>query len=100
MQFNEHQNRLWRIMINLIEDFRKGKISYTALVYGLEGALDAGEFKDRIMIDQWYDYWTPLEILSATKSDTTTIEEIGEDLSAMDFFLKSKYDFNFHENEE
>lgn len=45
MQFKEHQNRLWRAMINLIEDFRKGSIQYTNLVYGLESALDAGEFR-------------------------------------------------------
>jgi hypothetical protein len=99
MQFKEHQNRLWRAMINLIEDFRKGSIQYTNLVYGLESALDAGEFKDKGMVDQWYDYWTPLEILSATKSDNTTIEDIGEDLLEMELFLKRKLDFPFQGEE-
>jgi hypothetical protein len=100
MQFNEHQNRLWRTMINLIEDFRKGQISYTNLVYRLEGALDAGEFKDRVMIDKWYDYWTPLEILSATKHDSTRIEDINEDLSEMEIFLKRQSGFSNQEDEE
>ncbi len=47
MKFNETQSRLWANMINVIEDFRKGNINYYDLVYELEGALDAGEFKDK-----------------------------------------------------
>jgi hypothetical protein len=90
MKFNEHQKSLWHKMINLIEDFRKSKIQYTNLVYGLEGALYAGEFKDKIIVDQWYEFWTPLEIFSATKSNNTTILDIDEDLSKMEVFLKNK----------
>jgi len=88
MQFNEYQNRLWHNMITLIENFRKGKIQYSNLVYGLEGAFDAGEFENEIFVKQWYDYWTPLEILSATKGDDTTLEDLGENLSAMEIFLE------------
>jgi len=80
-------------MISTIEDFRKGKIQYTDAVSKLAGALDAGEFKSETLVRQWYDYWTPLEILNATKGDGTTIEDIGEDLSAMEMFLKSRYNF-------
>lgn len=100
MQFNEHQSRLWRDMIIAIEDFRKGKIQYSALVYRLEGSIDAGEFKNEILVGQWYDYWTPLEILSATKGDSTTTEDADKYLLAMELFLKSRIDFCNQENGE
>jgi hypothetical protein len=89
MIFNKQQDKLWLTMISLIGDFRKGDIQYSALVYGLEGALDVGEFKNKTLVEQWYDYWTPLEILSATKGDNTTIEDADKYLSAMEMFLKS-----------
>ncbi len=46
MTFSEQQLRLWHTMISIIEDFRKGESQYCDLVYELEGALDAGNFKD------------------------------------------------------
>ncbi|MCB0573940.1 MAG: hypothetical protein KDC61_05165 [Saprospiraceae bacterium] len=93
MQFNEHQNRLCYDMIGMIEDYRKGKTQYTALVYGLEGALDAGEFNNKVLVEQWYNYWTPLEILSATKGDSATTDDVDKYLSAMDFFLRNQPGF-------
>jgi Immunity protein 26 len=89
MLFNEQQSRLWCNMISSIEDFRKGRIQYSTLVYGLEGTLDAGEFKDENIVEQWYDYWTPLEILSATKGDSVTVKDVERYLSVMETFLKS-----------
>ena len=100
MQFNEHQNRLWRNMISVIEDFRKGKIQYSDTVSKLEGALDAGEFKNETLIGQWYDYWTPLEILNATKGDSTTIEDADKYLLAMELFLNNQTGFCNQEDEE
>ena len=44
MQLSEHQQRLWCNMVSAIEDFRKGKIQYTTLVYELESSLDAAQF--------------------------------------------------------
>lgn len=95
MEFNEHQNRVWYNMITSIEDFRNGKISYTTLVYGLEGSLDAGWGKEEALVVEWYDYWTPLEILSATRGDNTTIEDADKYLLEMEMFLKSQSDFHF-----
>ena len=89
MKFNEHQSRLWGKMIRFIEDFRKEQIQYSRLVCGLEGALDAGEFKDQNLVLQWYDYWTPLEILYATKGNNVLLEEVNEFLKSMESFLKS-----------
>jgi hypothetical protein len=89
MLFNKQQSKLWYSMISTIEDFRNEKIQYSTLVYGLEGALDAGEFENKTIVEQWYDYWTPLEILSATKGDSVTIEDVDKYLSAMETFLRS-----------
>ena len=89
MHFNENQTRLWVNMINLVEDFRFGKIRYSDMVYGLEGALDAGEFEDEYLIKQWYKFWLPLEIMSATPSDRTELKDVSESLSEMDLFLRN-----------
>ena len=78
-------------MLKSIEDFRKGKLQYYDLVYGLEGALDAGEFRDKNLIEQWYNFWTPLEILSAQKGNSVIIEEVNKYLLAMEAFLRSKF---------
>lgn len=78
-------------MISIIADFRNEKIQYSSLVYGLEGALDAGEFKCDALIKEWYDYWTPLEILSATKGNDTTIEDTRDYLFQMEEFLMKNY---------
>jgi hypothetical protein len=52
-----------------------------------------------LVIEQWYNLWTPLEILSATKSDSTTVEDADKYLLEMETFLKSKSDFRFQEEE-
>ncbi|HFD32193.1 MAG TPA: hypothetical protein ENJ28_05740 [Gammaproteobacteria bacterium] len=66
---NEHQKRLLKQMINLINQYRKGQVKYSNFVGELEGALDAGEFKDNEMIEKWYDLWTNLEIMNALKGN-------------------------------
>ncbi|HEX6982573.1 MAG TPA: hypothetical protein VF181_07410 [Balneolaceae bacterium] len=91
MLFNEHQSRLWRRMLKLIEDFRKGKLQYYDFVGELEGTLDAGEFQDKKLVEQWYDFWTPLESLRAQKGNNVTIEEVNKYLFDMEAFLRSRY---------
>lgn len=76
-------------MVDAIEDFHNGKIQFYDLVYILEGALDAGEFSDKHLVQQWYDYWTPLEILAATKGDKVTMKDVGKHVFAMESFLKN-----------
>lgn len=90
MQFNKHQLRLWNSMIQSIEDFRKGKLQYYDFVGELEGALDAGEFQDKNLVELWYDFWTPLESLRAQKGNNVTIEEANKYLSDMEMFLRSR----------
>jgi len=87
-------------MLKSIESYRKGELGYSDFIYGLEGSLDAGEYQDKQLIGQWYNYWTPLEILSATKGDSTTIDDVDKYLLAMEIFLKSKSDFHFPEDKE
>ena len=97
MKFNALQKRLWIDMLKSIESYRKGELCYSDFIYGLEGSLDAGEYQDKEIIEQWYNFWTPLEILSATKGDSTTTEDADKYLSEMEMFLKSKSDFGFQE---
>lgn len=89
MLFNEYQSRLWLGMIKSIEDFRKGESRYYDFVGELEGALDIGEFQNKELINQWYDFWTPLEILRAQKGNSVTIEEVNKYLFDMEAFLRS-----------
>jgi len=89
MQFTEHQSRLWGGMIEFIENFRKGQSCYSDLIYGLEGALDSGDYQNKELIKRWYEYWTPLEILYATKGDSVTIEDAMNYLYDMESFLRS-----------
>ena len=89
MLFNEHQSRLWNYMLNFLEDYRKGNLAYCDLVGALEGALDAGEFKDKELVRKWYDLWTPLEIWNVAKGNSVTIEDVNKDLSDMESFLKT-----------
>ena len=84
-------------MLKSMVNYRKDELSYSDFVYGLEGYLDAGEFQDKELIEQWYNFWTPLEILSATKGDSTTTEDADKYLLEMEMFLKSKSNLCFDE---
>lgn len=92
MQYTAHQKRLWSDMIESIAHYRKGEIPFSTLVAQLEGALDAGEYQDKDLILQWYNFWTPLEILNATNGDNVALEDADNDLSAMELFLINRYD--------
>ena len=80
-----------------MESFRKGELCYSDFVYELEGSLDAGQYQDIELIEHWYNLWTPLEILSATKGNSTTVQDADKYLLEMETFLKSKSNFRFQE---
>lgn len=88
MLFNEYQYKLWCKMLSFIRAFHNGELSYWDLVYSLEGALNAGEFKNEGIIEEWYDYWTPLENWSAIKGNNVTVEDVKQNLSDMESFFK------------
>ena len=86
---DERQSRLWHRMIQLIEEFRQDKVKYYKFVSDLEGALDAGEFLDKRLIDKWCDRWTPLEIARAQQGNDVKAEEVEKYLSDMKSYLES-----------
>lgn len=86
---SDHQSRLWRRMLQLIEEFRRGKLKYCEFVGALEGALDAGEFRDKSLIETWYDFWTPLESVRAQIGASVNAEDVENYVSDMEAYLES-----------
>ena len=66
MQLTEHDKKLWNAMAVLCDQFLNGEIDLQSLVSGLQGRLDAGDFRDKELRDRWYSFWLPLEIRNAT----------------------------------
>lgn len=92
MKFNELQFSLWEHMLEFINDYRRNGITFSNLVGSLENSLIAGDFpEDENLLIQWYDYWTPLEILNATKGDEVTVQEVDAYLSALQIFLEKTH---------
>jgi hypothetical protein len=79
-------------MIEHIDNFRNGNIGFGRLVKDLEGAFDAGEFKDRSLIESWYKFWTPLEIRNAAGGEGVVFTEVASDVSTLEVFLQSLID--------
>jgi hypothetical protein len=85
---NEHQRRLWINMIDLIESYLNNENQdFYGIVGKLEGALDASEIKDTVLINQWYDFWTPLETRRALEGTQVDKNKAMEELVAMREFL-------------
>lgn len=90
---SEHQQRLWQKMIDSIQDYldRKNENFYE-LVGSLEGALDTSEITDPILLNQWYDFWTPLEIRRAIEGNNINRQKADEELIKMrDFLLEQNF---------
>jgi polysaccharide pyruvyl transferase WcaK-like protein len=92
MKMTDHQKRLWQSMIDIIQDFVDRKNDdFCSLVGKLEGALDASDIKDDILINQWYDFWTPLEIRRSIEENNIDKRKAIEELEKMKkFLLKNK----------
>jgi hypothetical protein len=85
---NEHQKRLWKEMMDLVQFYLDGKTeNFNALVGKLEGILDAAEIKDNDLINKWYDFWTPLEIRRAIQGNSADKNKALEELGAVKSFL-------------
>src|SRR5258708_7849057 len=88
--FNEHQLRLWNHMVRLVDAYIKEEIEFHSLVGSLEGALDAGEFKNNELTRQWRKFWGSLENYNAVmldKGEKPKKEYIIEKVEAMRKFL-------------
>ena len=83
----EHQQRLWKEMIGLLDAYSRGEIDFGTLVGRLEGALDAAEFSDRQLVKRWYDAWTPLETHRSVRGPVVPISEVTASVEAMRRFL-------------
>jgi len=90
MKINENQKKFWYKMLELIILYKNGDISFYDFIYELEGCLDMGDFQDEVFINKWYEYWTPLEILHATKGSEIKKEDAEEYVSAFELFLKQQ----------
>lgn len=89
MRMNEHQKRLCSEMLRLIQSYIDGETSdFYSLVGKLEGALDAAEIKDKELVTQWYDFWTPLETRRAIEGNQVAREKAIQELETMKHFLK------------
>ena len=88
MEMNEHQHRLWESMIGLIDSYLNDQNQDFYIIVGkLEGALDASEIRDNNLINQWYDFWTPLETRRAVEGNQPNRDKAIEELKAMKSFL-------------
>ena len=74
-------------MIDLIESYlSKETQDFYGIVGELEGALDASEIKDSNLINQWYDFWTPLETRRTVEGKEVNRTKAAE-MAAMKEFL-------------
>lgn len=84
----EHQQRLWQDMIDLIQSYLDGQTEdFNDIVSKLEGALDASEIKDNVLVDKWYDFWMLLEMRRAIEGNNIDTYKSKEELKAMKAFL-------------
>jgi hypothetical protein len=80
-------------MIKLLDAYKNDEVLFSSIIGSLEGALDAGEFKDKEFFQKWYDLWGPLETYNAIKLDEQKPpikEEIISSVGAMYKFLVEK----------
>lgn len=88
---NEHQQRLWQNMIDLIQSYINNEAEdFYCIIGKLEGALDASEIKDANLINEWYNFWTPLEIRRVVEGNDLDRIKALKELMAMQNFLLSK----------
>jgi len=86
-KLTEHQDRVWRLMLQTVENYNSGNISFPELVTGLEGAFEAGEFRDGSLVERFYNLWQPLEITNAVKGIRAARHEVAGDVQAIENFL-------------
>jgi hypothetical protein len=88
MKMNDHQQRLWQSMIDLIQTYLNEETKdFYGLVGELEGALDASDIQDNVLISRWYDFWTPLEVRRAIQGNNVDQQKAIEELFKMKEFL-------------
>jgi hypothetical protein len=89
-QVNAHQRRLWERMITVIDEYKVKGTGFSTMVGELEGNLDAGEFRDQALVDEWYRHWTDLEVIRATAGDSAGFRDVSEAVETMQQFLRDR----------
>ena len=75
-------------MIDLIQGYLNGESNdFYGLVGKLEGALDVADIKDKKLINEWYDFWTPLETRRAIEGSKIDKQNAIIELKLMKEFL-------------
>ncbi|MDP1609352.1 MAG: hypothetical protein Q8L98_08595 [Chlamydiales bacterium] len=75
-------------MIDLIQSYLNEETNdFCGLVGQLEGALDNSEIQDNVLINRWYDFWTPLEIRRVVQGNNIEQHKAIEELFKMKEFL-------------
>lgn len=88
MKMTSHQRRLWQSMLDEIQHYLDGETEdFYGLVGMLEGALDASDIKNKQLINQWYDFWTPLEIRRSIEGNNVDKQKAVNELTNMKIFL-------------
>jgi len=87
---NMRQERLWERMIAAIDEYKANGTGFSTMVGELEGNLDAGEFRNRALVDEWYRYWTDLETIRAVAGDSVGYSDVSEVVDTMHRFLSDK----------
>jgi hypothetical protein len=77
-------------MITSIDDYKRQATSFSEMVGNLEGNLYAGEFKDRALVDKWYEHWTDLETVRARAGDSVAYSDVSDIVETMQQFLRDK----------
>lgn len=75
-------------MIDVIDSYLSNEIQdFYGIIGKLEGALDASAIQDNDLVNQWYDFWTPLETRRAVEGKEVNRDKAIEELTAMKSFL-------------
>jgi hypothetical protein len=74
-------------MIQLVDVYQAGGMDPPRLVGELEGALDAGDFREQALVQRWYELWGPLEVHGAVRGSRAAVADVAEDLAALRCWL-------------
>ncbi len=85
----EHQEQLWRRMLESIDHYTSRAIRFPRLVDELEASLQAGTPWEPSILQSWYSCWQELEIHRAVAVNGTdpNVLEVEADVRRMRRFL-------------
>ena len=97
---SEFQYRLLEKMVQLLQDFDHGKMSFHVLVSRLEEAIERADFRDQELVRKWYEYFNPIEEAESEawhEMEDPDYEKVHPYLQKLkDFILEQEQSFNSH----